>query len=441
MGLAGGQTAEKERGVTQFDASVFQNEYLPEGGDVVDAVVSVTAVEGGAQPETHEPIIEVIAVDVSGSMNEDGGAKIRAARTATQVAIDTLNDGVLFAVIAGNHEAKMLYPPHGQLVESTAKTRAEARDAASRIHADGGTAIGSWLRGAAQLIQGHNDSVAHVILLTDGRNEHEEVWQLDAAIAQSVGLFECDCRGLGVNWEPDELRKISNALLGTTDIIANPSEMEAEFQALTQKTMAKQVTNVALRLWTPKGSEIEFVRQVSPNLDELSDKAVEVDALSSDYPLGSWADGESRDYHVRVKIPTGTIGDERLAARVMLAVNGEAEPVALVRAVWTNDDALSTRINREVAHYTGQAELADAIATGLAARQSGDEKEATMKLGRAVQIAHEAGNEGTVRLLQKVVEVEDPKTGTVRLKRGVEAADEMALDVRSTRTVRVQREN
>lgn len=426
--------------MTQFNASVFQNEYLPDGENVVDAVVSVTAVEGGQPVVAQKPTVEVIAVDVSGSMNEDNGEKIRAARAATQVAIDTLNDGVLFAVIAGNHEAKMLYPPSGTLIESTPQTRAEAKDAAARIHADGGTAIGSWLRGAATLLQGYQESVAHVILLTDGRNEHEEPWELDAAIAQSVGLFECDCRGLGVNWEPDELRKISNALLGTTDIIAHPSEMEAEFQALTQKTMAKQVTNVALRLWTPKGSEIEFVRQVSPNLDELTDKAEAVDALSKDYPLGSWADGESRDYHVRVRIPTGSVGDERLAARVMLAVNGEAEPVALVRAIWTNDDALSTRINREVAHYTGQAELADAIATGLAARQSGDEQEATLKLGRAVQIAHEAGNEGTVRLLQKVVDVEDPKTGTVRLKRSVEQADAMALDVRSTRTVRVQRE-
>ncbi len=427
--------------MTQFNASVFQNEYLPEGGSVVDAVVSVTAVEGGAAPvQTQARTVEVIAVDVSGSMNEDNGAKIRAARAATQVAIDTLQDGVLFAVIAGNHEAKLLYPHNGGLTESSARTRNEAKAAAERIHADGGTAIGSWLRGAASLMAGQQDAVAHVILLTDGRNEHEEPWELDAAIADSVGLFECDCRGLGVNWEPDELRKISNALLGTTDIIAHPSEMEAEFKALTQKTMEKAVTNVALRLWTPKGSEIEFVKQVSPNLDEMTNKAEPVDALSKDYPLGSWADGESRDYHVRIKIPMGAVGDERLAARVMLAVNGEAEPVALVRAVWTGDEALSTRINREVAHYTGQAELADVIADGLAARQSGDEKEATMKLGRAVQIAHEAGNEGTVRLLQKVVEVDDPKTGTVRLKRSVEAADAMALDVRSTRTVRVKRE-
>ncbi|MFT7474991.1 MAG: hypothetical protein ACI81L_001923 [Verrucomicrobiales bacterium] len=425
--------------MTQFNASVFQNEYLPEGGDVVDAVVTVTAVEGGAVAKEATPIVEVIAVDVSGSMNEDGGAKIKAARTATVAAIDSLVDGVLFAVIAGNHEAKALYPPHGQLVEATPESRAEAQKAAKRIHADGGTAIGSWLRGAKSLIEGHRESVAHVILLTDGRNEHEKPWELDAAIADAVGLFECDCRGLGVNWEPAELRKISNALLGTTDIISNPEDMEAEFTALTQKTMSKAVTNVALRLWTPKGSETQFVKQVAPNLEQMSDKAQAVDALTNDFPLGSWADGESRDYHVRIKIPTGTVGDERLAARVMLAVNGEAEPVALVRAIWTNDDALSTRINREVAHYTGQAELADAIADGLAARQAGDEGEATLKLGRAVQIAHEAGNDGTVRLLKKVVDIEDPETGTVRLKRAVEQADAMALDVRSTRTVRVER--
>ncbi|MEL6983142.1 MAG: hypothetical protein AAFO29_12025, partial [Actinomycetota bacterium] len=98
-----------------------------------------------------------------------------------------------------------------------------------------------------------------------------------------------------------------------------------------------------------------------------------------------------------------------------------------------------TRINREVAHYTGQAELAGVIAEGLAARDAGDEQTATVKLGRAVQIAHGAGNGDTVRLLQKVVDVDDPNTGTVRLRREVDRADEMALDVRSTRTVRVNR--
>ncbi len=35
------------------------------------------------------------------------------------------------------------------------------------------------------------------------------------------------------------------------------------------------------------------------------------------------------------------------------------------------------------------------------------------------------------------MEVTDPVTGTVRLKRAVDDADEMALDTRSTKTARV----
>ena len=54
-----------------------------------------------------------------------------------------------------------------------------------------------------------------------------------------------------------------------------------------------------------------------------------------------------------------------------------------------------------------------------------------------MQLAAESGNEDTAKLLSKVVDVEDPATGTVRLKARVEDADEMALDTRSSKTVRV----
>ena len=90
-----------------------------------------------------------------------------------------------------------------------------------------------------------------------------------------------------------------------------------------------------------------------------------------------------------------------------------------------------------MAHYTGQAELAQAIQEGLEARKAGDDATATVKLGRAVQLAAESGNESTTKLLSKVVDVEDSATGTVRLKSRVADADEMALDTRSTKTVRV----
>ena len=41
--------------------------------------------------------------------------------------------------------------------------------------------------------------------------------------------------------------------------------------------------------------------------------------------------------------------------------------------------------------------------------------------------------------LRKVVEIDDPETGTVRLKQSVEKLDEMALDTASTKTTRVRK--
>ena len=53
-------------------------------------------------------------------------------------------------------------------------------------------------------------------------------------------------------------------------------------------------------------------------------------------------------------------------------------------------------------------------------------------------VREEMGNEGTARLLEKVVDVIDAPSGTVRLRAGVSKEDEMTLDTRSVRTVRVR---
>jgi hypothetical protein len=274
-------------------------------------------------------------------------------------------------------------------------------------------------------------------LLTDGRNESEPHENLEAALRRCEGVFQCDARGVGSDWEVAELRLITSALLGEVDIISEPELMDDDFRAFLEGALGKAVADVRLRVWAPQGSNIKFLRQVAPAIDDLTAKAAPVNPLTGDFPTGAWGGEESRDYHLCVNVPPGKVGDEKLAARVSLVVDGQPISQALVKAIWTDDHALTARISPQVAHYTGQAELAAAIHEGLEARKAGDDDTATVKLGRAVQLAHESGNEGTVKLLQKVVEVDDPATGTVRLKRGVAAVDEMALDTRSTRTVRV----
>jgi hypothetical protein len=369
---------------------------------------------------------------------------MRNARDATAAAIDTLRDGVHFAVIGGTHVAKEVYPGGGALAVADSRTRDQAKQALRKLSAGGGTAIGTWLRLADRLLSSADVSIRHGILLTDGRNEHEAPEDLKAALGSCAGRFTCDARGVGTDWEVKEVTGIASALLGTADIVADPANLATDFTQMMEAAMGKEVADVALRLWTPVGTAIKFVKQVAPRVEELTDRRTEAGPRAGDYPTGSWGD-ESRDYHVCVEVPEAGIGQEMLAARVSLVVpqpDGSTQNLGaqgLVKAVWTDDMVASTSINPQVAHYTGQAELAQVIQQGLDLRKSGDVDGATAKLGRAVQLASVSGNADTAKLLAKVVDVVDAAAGTVRLKAKVAEADEMTLETRSTKTVRVKK--
>jgi hypothetical protein len=426
-----------------FTVVVDQNEYLPEGGQDVSAIITVTSSDTGpGAPVEDTGAAEIIMVDCSGSMSSPR-TKIAQARAATSAAVDVIRDGVAFAVIAGTQSARPVFPPDGRLAVADARTREAAKYAVADLRPGGGTAIGQWLGLAHRMFTSTPAALRHAILLTDGQNQHETPEQLDAAISRCEGVFSCDCRGVGTDWEVGELRRISSALLGTVDIVPDPAGLAADFAAMMETAMGKAVADVALRVWTPQHATVRFMKQVAPEVADLTGRRVQSGPQAGDYPTGAWGPGESRDYHLGVRVSAAGVGQEMLAARVSLVTGEPAAPEvlgqALVRAIWTADEALSTRINPHIAHYTGQAELAQVIQEGLEARKRGDEDTATAKLGRAVALAEQSGNEDTAKLLAKVVDVVDAATGTVRLKKTVDDADEMALDTRSTKTVRTRK--
>src|SRR5262249_8233380 len=154
------------------------------------------------------------------------------------------------------------------------------------------------------------------------------------------------------------------------------------------------VAEVALRVWTPASATVRFVKQAYPHVEDLTARRTQVNARAGDYPLGAWGE-ESRDYHLSVRVPAGTVGEELLAARVSVVSADRVLPRGLVLGRGTDDPALSRKITPRVAHYTGQAELAEVIQEGLAARDAGDIETATSKLGRAVQLAAESGHTDT----------------------------------------------
>ena len=425
-----------------FAVEIYQNEYLPDRAREVNAIVTVTSTGAAAlAAPTRRGAAEIIIIDCSGSMGAPMSKMIEARRAAA-AAIDAIRDGVAFAVIAGSHVAKVAYPAGGKLAIADERSRDGAKRSLGNLRPGGGTAIGQWLGLTRRILGSRESTMRHAILLTDGQNASESAPELAAAIASCEGAFSCDCRGVGTDWAVDELRRISTALLGTVDIVADPAGLAADFQAMMTASMDKQVADVALRVWTPQHATVRFVRQVAPAVEELTARRTEAGPRVGDYPTGAWGT-ESRDYHVCVSVEPAAVGVEMLAARISVVLDGPSGALVLsqglVRAIWTEDEALSTRINRHVAHYSGQAELAQAIQDGLEARKAGDTGTAEAKLGRAVALAHESGNEDSARLLAGVVDVINPATGVVRLKATVGEADEMTLDTRSQKTVRVRK--
>jgi len=425
--------------MAEFTAAVYQNEFLPDGGTDVNAIVTVTCSGAGTAGQTGAGSAgEIIIVDTSGSM---GPQTMAAAKQAAQAALAEIVDGTYFAVIAGSDRAMLAYPQVSSgpgMVAMDAATRAAASQAISNFAGQGGTAISTWLDLAGTLFASVPEvTQRHALLLTDGENR-EQPGSLDAAIKRATGYFQCDCRGAGTDWQVEEIRRISQALLGTVDIIPKPDQMQAQFEEIMRAAMSRGVADAQLRVWAPQGSQVLFVRQVSPSVEDLTARRSEVNALTGAYPTGAWSD-ESRDYHVAVRVAAKAIGQEQLAARVQVAIGDQVMTQALVKATWSGDSGLTARIDQQVAHYTGQTELAAMIQEGLQAKASGDEATATTKLGRAVQLAAETGNDEATSKLRKVVDIDDEREGTVRLKRTVDKADEMALDTASTKTTRIKK--
>jgi hypothetical protein len=425
--------------MAEFSATVYQNEYLPDGGTDVNAIVTITCVGAGVAGQTGAGDAgEIIIIDTSGSM---GDVDMEQAKQAAQAALAEIVDGTYFAVVSGNGAAFLAYPHVRSgpgMVRMSPTTRSEGARAIAQLTSGGGTAIGTWLDLAGQLFLSVPQVIQrHAILLTDGENnESPEV--LDAAIGRAMGLYQVDARGVGTSWKVEEIRRIATNLLGTVDIIPEPHQMSAQFRDIMRTAMARGVADAELRVWTPQGAQILFVRQVSPTVEELTGRRRSVNDLTGAYPTGAWAD-ESRDYHVAVRLAAKALGQEQLAARVQLVLGDQVYAQGLVKAKWSSDHSLTAPIDDQVAHYTGQTELAVAIQEGLAAKAVGDDATATRKLGRAVQLAQETGNEEATAKLRKVVDVDDAETGTVRLKKAVEKADEMALDTASTKTTRIRR--
>jgi hypothetical protein len=228
-----------------------------------------------------------------------------------------------------------------------------------------------------------------------------------------------------------------DALRGTAEEV-RLGDLADDFRLMIARATRRVVPDLRLSVRTMEGVRLGFVRQVHPTAIDLTGDAVQAGERTVEFSTGSWGE-QTAEYHLALAVDPGRFDqavDNQVAlvwARPVGAAGAGPDPDPLgVFAHWTDDLMRTTRMDPGLSHYSGQAELRDAVNAGCDAFDAGDLAAALAEWGRAVRLAHGSGNEEILRRLGDVVDIVDPAAGEVRLRADARPGARKALALSST---------
>ncbi len=341
----------------KFTIETFLNQYLPTGGTRADAVFTLAA-QGGAEAAPRQRRGSAgaacgrvdrrqVGLDVG---REDGRAQARPAR----LVVDQMDAGVGAFVIAFDQSPRLVL----DTTRMDEAGRRAAHAAIQRLEAAGGTVMSAALAMASGVFQDRPGALCQAIMLTDGQNDDGDTIFLTQALEHCAGVFQCHCRGVGLDWSPAQLRQIAGHLLGTVQLIASPAQLAQDFRDTLAAAMAKSVADVRLRLWMPKNARLVAIKQAFPTEIDLTGKLRPVDARAMDVPLGAWGEG-TQDYFATFEVTPLGLGEQMLVCRPSIvwrdpAAGETVAPGGNVTVTWSQDAELTTRIDAQVRTTRGR---------------------------------------------------------------------------------------
>ncbi|MGW2645280.1 VWA domain-containing protein [Streptomyces sp. NPDC001393] len=371
-------------------------------------------------------LAEVLIVDTSRSMLHPA-AKLHAAKDATAAAVRLLPDGTAFAVLSGRFDATVVHPGPGGAPMAVAgpAERAAAERAVRILDADGGTALGTWLDLARRLLKEQPAPVKHVLLLTDGRNEHDHraAMSLDTALDACEGRFVCDAWGIGDDWDAELLLRITRRLHGRAGAVREESELTAAYEELVTGLLGTAIPELRIRITPTPGTVIRRVKQVVPGEQELPAVPAGSGGRGTEYVTRAWGD-ETRHYQVVLTAdPAGRErGEDLQLAAVEVAVPDFGRPVGLpaprpVLVRWTDNPLDASMRHPGVRRFELYQQVTAAVAAAYQAwlRGTGGRADADRHLTRALALAAELDDAQLLRALRRIEDGQaGPGAGRVR---------------------------
>jgi Ca-activated chloride channel family protein len=387
---------------------------------------------------TPAPLSLAIALDQSGSMQ---GPKMQAAREGAISVVQALDASMRFIVTAFNDNAHLLFGP----AFATPENKQNAIATINRVRASYGTRMSNALNMIVEQIGNDRTRACKVLFLTDGKNEGEVHQALHAAVERCrAANISISAWGIGTDWDEQELRFMAEATHGNADIIPRPQQITAAFTQAFQEMRKTAITDASLALWSPMGVTIKNPQQVYPSLALCHVQPDSSNPRQVLIPLGSFSQGEQRDYLLDLEIPVYAPGQQFLMVRPSmhyLDTSGteqtqKSTQEGWVFVQWTEDMQLAAQIEEHIAHYTHQEDLSRTIQQGQAALTAGNLPLATKLLGDALLLSEQSGNEKITRLLSNLV-LRDAR-GTIRLNPQADAVARKTLAINVGRTSKLK---
>lgn len=440
---------------------VAEEQYAPDGAREILVLlgVSVLGLHTGAFPQPADRT-EVIVIDCSGSMLEPLH-KMGDARRAAADAIALLPDGTHFALVQGTSTARIAYPATGApgTVPASATSRDAGARAAQAMDAYGGTRIAAWLELVRHLLASRPQSAFHhVLLLTDGKDEHGERGELSRVLDACAPVFTCDVLGIGTDWDAAQLLEIAGRLGGRAQAVAPPDagegnesalrrsreEVAEVFGDLVRSAVRRALPGLTLRVSPQPYLTVVGLRQINPTLRELTshpapEGAGQGPGIRRAFPTGAWGE-ESRWYELRLRSHPGH-ADHPPAGRTVpiatVAVDAEGVRLPTPRPItvrWVQESPPQSNTAGVSTHFRRYGEMNGASIRGCAALGREEVATAVRELGHAVRLAHLLGDSGRLAQLSALVVVEDAAAGRVRLRERPDPAGLQGVLVDSSRT-------
>ncbi|MBA3944194.1 MAG: VWA domain-containing protein [Herpetosiphonaceae bacterium] len=350
--------------------------------------------------QVQMPVAVMFVLDHSGSMD---GAKIKAVRDATSIALDVLQPEDSIGVIAFNHQHSVLVPH--QPVKNVQQIKAKI----SQLKADGGTHIGTALAAALKEIgQARAGMLRRVILLTDGEtadDEDECLRQADKAGQSDISIMAL---GVGDDWNATLLHEIGNrSANGKADYINEPAKLLEYFKTSIQSAQAAVVQNAMLTMRMTPGIALRAAWQVIPLIANLPSRPLDDRSLT--ISLGELEKGQGQTLLVELTVAAKPVGTFRIGQLDLQydipAAHLQAEHVrADVLLTFTDQAAALQAVDPRVMNIAEKVSAHKLQTRALQDIEAGNIAGATQKLQSAVTRLLNQGEADLAQSLQQEVD-------------------------------------